>query len=256
MFGAWATTAATLCAAVAFAWAAQVTWNRGTREMAGFYGTVAVFLIVGAMRQVAALAGSAAADKALFYLLLVPAAVPILFLVAMAGRAITGHPTPVLVAAWTAAVCIGLWHAYWLGLDGPFASTWGTEWRIRSGVTRAILIGFVTLPGIGIGAFTWWRSRPLAGADGRRLRWVGASIAIYYVAFTIDALAPRGPSLVLTRLVTALVALAVVRAYLDGARSPSQGEEQPARMPPGPHEGAAASDSEAEGEPTLGPRGV
>ena len=213
MLGAWFTTAITLLAAMAFAWASAATWSRRAREMSLFYGGVSVFLFTGGMRQVAGLAGADVADKALFQALLVPAAIPIIFLVAMAGRARTGRHHAPTIALWCAAIAIGLWHAYWQGLEGPFRSSWGTEYRLRSEVTRWILILFVTLPGLVIGAWTWNAGRRLTDGHGSRLRWVGISVFVYYGAFTIDALAPRGVSLLLTRLATLIVGLAVAWAY-------------------------------------------
>ena len=213
MLGAWATTVVTLMAAIAFALASAATWTRKAKEMSLFYGGVSVFLLIGGMRQVAALAGAEAADRALFYALLVPAAVPIIFLVAMAGRARTGRHHWPSIMIWTVAIAIGLWHAFWQGLDGPFVGDWGTEYRVRSSITQLILIAFVTLPGLAIGAMTWWTGHKLEDAHGLRLRWVGYSVFVYYAAFTIDALAPRGMSILLTRAATLIVALAVAWAY-------------------------------------------
>lgn len=212
---------ATAIAAASFLFAARELWIRRavaktTTASAMFFATVGTFLLLAAARQLAGLSGNHDVDRALFMLLLAPAGLAIVPLVYMGVGALTGDVRRArMIAAFFVGVnLVGLGFAYAGGVSGPMFTEWGTEYALNSSVAKIMLIVFLTLPGVAIGAALAWTGRRTAGEDGRRATLVGASCAIYYVVFTIDALALEGWGLIAARVVTAGAALLAYVAYL------------------------------------------
>jgi len=195
-----------------------------SRSAAAFFLVVGTFLLLAASRQVAAYLSlstglSTDVDRALFLVLLVPAALAIVPLAHLAATLFWGRPA---LAAWVALVfavvaTVGVAFAYLEGVTGPVVSPWGTEWLIASIVTKVLLIVALTIPGVVAGVALFVIGRRTGQAAGRRARLVGASCAVYYVVFTIDALGLDGLGLLAARLATAGTAIAAYIAYFPRA---------------------------------------
>jgi len=184
-----------------------------------FLGTVSVFLLLAALRQVAAGLEHVEWDRTLFLILLVPAGYSIVPLMVVVGRIASERETFArqLLVAFGLAVTIGLVFAYQGGITGPVTSAWGTDWRLNSAIARALLFFIMLLPGLIAGVYLVRVGRRLQSVTGRRSTLLGWSCGVYYVVFTADALGLAGLALVGARLVTAAAAILAYAAY---ARQP------------------------------------
>lgn len=199
------------------------------------FGTIALYLGIAALRQVAALYSESNpafvdVDLALYYVVIVPAAFVIVPHVYLVTNAWSGNQRRSFAAAtvFLAVVAVGLVFAYVGGVDGPVRSEFGTDWSLRSRVTQVLLVVAIMVPGIAGSATLVTLSRRLGKDDRRRIRLIGWSCLAYFVVFTLDAFGLAGIALLAARLATAGTGLLARAAY----RSKSI-EHAPAPFKPG-----------------------
>jgi hypothetical protein len=224
--GALATAAATMTAAAAYGAAAVAAqrrqWRMGRSTSAAplLFATITAYLAVAALRQGAAwLSGMDPAwvevDRFLFLVVIVPAAVviaPHVHLVSLVawGRARLSRG---LAAAFLALVFVALAFAYLEGVEGPVTSPYGTDWTLRSPVTKVLLLTVIMLPGLLGSAGLVWMARRLDAAGRRRVGFIGWSCLVYFLVFTLDAFGLSGILLLAARLATAATGLLAWLAY-------------------------------------------
>lgn len=225
-WGALATAAATGIAAAAYAAAAIAAqrrqWRLGRSTSAAplLFGTITFYLAVAAMRQVAAWLseGDAAwvdVDRFLFLVVIVPAAAVIAPHVHLVSLVAWGRPrlSRDVSAAFLALVVVALAFAYIGGVDGPLTSPYGTDWALRSPVTKALLLLVIMLPGLIGSAALVWMARRLDAEGRRRVGFIGWSCLVYFLVFTLDAFGLAGLPLLGARLATAATGLLAWLAY-------------------------------------------
>lgn len=240
-----ANAAVTALAALAYGAAALAAqrrqWRLGHSTSAAplLFGTITFYLAVAAMRQLAAWLseGDAAwvdVDRFLFLVVIVPAAVviaPHVHLVSLVGW---GRPalSRALALGFLAVVLVGIAFAYIEGIDGPVASDYGTDWTLRSPVTKVVLLVAIMLPGLVGSAALVWMARRLDAAGRRRVGFIGVSCLVYFLVFTLDAFGLAGIPLLAARLATAGTGILAWLAY--GPRREQESVYAPA--PGGPDE--------------------
>lgn len=185
--------------------------------------SIAVYLAIAAARQVAAwLSGDAGEnaewvdwDRRLYYVVLVPAAFVIVPHVHLVSSVAWGsrRRSLLIAALFFVVVAVGVVFAYVGGIDGPDRSAYGTDWTMRSGVTKAVLVGAIMLPGLVGSVALTWMARRLGEADRRRVALIGTSCLVYFFIFTLDALGLTGGPLLFARVVTAGTGILAVLAY-------------------------------------------
>lgn len=230
-WGILANAAVTGLAAAAYAAAALAALDRQRRVRAAsavpvLFGTIAAYLVIASLRQGAAWMavaddGWVAVDRALYLAVLVPAAFVIVPHVHVVSLVAWGRPdrSKALAAGFLAVVAVGLAFAYLGGLDGPTESDFGTDWSMRSPVTKVLLVVAIMLPGLAGSAALVWLARRLDGDGRHRVRYIGWSCLGYFVVFTLDAFGLAGVELLAARLATAGTGLLAWWAYRgSGAR--------------------------------------
>jgi hypothetical protein len=224
--GTLATAAVTALAAAAYAAAAIAAqgrqWRLGRPASAApwLFGTITFYLAVAAMRQVAAwLSEDDAAwvnvDRFLFFVVIVPAAVVIVPHVHLVSNVAWGRQrlSRNLAAGFLAVVLVALGFAYGGGVEGPVTSPYGTDWILRSPVTKALLLLVIMLPGLIGSAALVWMARRLDVEGRRRVALIGWSCLAYFLVFTLDAFGLAGLPLLAARLATAGTGLLAWLAY-------------------------------------------
>lgn len=240
-WGILANAAATGIAALAYGAAAVAARRRQRRVGAAsavplLFATIALYLAIAALRQGAAWlsAGDAdwvAVDRGLYLAVIVPAAFVIVPHVHVVSLVRWGRPdrSRAIAATFLAIVAVGLAFAYIGGLDGPVTSGFGTDWTLRSPVTKALLVVAIMLPGLlGSGAMVWM-GRRLDEEGRRRVQYIGWSCLAYFLVFTLDAFGLAGVPLLAARLATAGTGLLAWMAYQGGG--PRETEYQPPLTP-------------------------
>jgi hypothetical protein len=230
-WGILANAAATGLAAAAYGAAAFAAMRRQRHVGAAsavpvLFATIAAYLVIAALRQVAAWMsvaddGWVAVDRALYLTVIVPAAFVIVPHVHVVSLVAWGRPdrSKALAAGFLVIVAVGLAFAYVGGLDGPTESDFGTDWSMRSAVTKVLLLVAIMLPGIAGSAALVWLARRLEGDGRRRVRLIGWSCLGYFVVFTLDAFGLAGVELLAARLGTAGTGFLAWWAYRgSGAR--------------------------------------
>jgi hypothetical protein len=224
-WGILANAAATGIAAVAYAGAALAAQQRRRRvgqatAVPALFATIAAYLAIAALRQVAAWlsaedASWVAVDRALYLAVIVPAAFVIVPHVHVVSLVRWGRPrrSRVLAVAFFAVVVVGLVFAYLGGLDGPIRSDYGTDWSMRSPVTKVLLVLAIMLPGLVGSAGLVLMARRLDGESRRRVRLIGWSCLAYFAVFTLDAFGLAGIPLLAARLTTAGTGVLAWMAY-------------------------------------------
>lgn len=224
--GALANVGITGVAAACYA-AAAVAAQARRRRVAGaegagpfLFGTIAVYLGLAALRQVAAFYSVTEpdfedVDRGLYYLVIVPAALVIVPHVYLVSSLLWHRPglSQKLAAGFLLVVLVGLIFGYIGGVDGPFRSDYGTDWSLRSPVTKILLVVAIMLPGLLGAAALIWVARGFGEADQRRFRLVGISALAYFLVFTLDAFGLAGIPLLSARLAMAGTGLLAWWAY-------------------------------------------
>jgi hypothetical protein len=230
-WGILANATATGLAALAYA-AAAVAALRRQRHVGAvsavpvLFATIATYLVIASLRQGAAWLsvgdpGWVAVDRGLYLAVIVPAAFVIVPHVHVVSLVAWGRParSNAIAAAFLAVVAVGLTFAYLGGLDGPTESDFGTDWTMRSPVTKVLLVVAIMLPGLAGSAALVWLGRRLEGDGRRRVRYIGWSCLGYFVVFTLDAFGLAGLPLLAARLATAGTGMLAWLAYRgSGAR--------------------------------------
>lgn len=242
-WGILANAAATGIAAAAYGAAALAAqrrqWRLGHSTSAAplLFATITFYLAVAAMRQVAAWlsAGDAAwvgVDRFLFFIVIVPAAVVIAPHVHLVSLVAWGRPalSRGLSIGFLGVVLVGVAFAYIEGIDGPVTSDYGTDWTLRSAVTRVVLLVAIMVPGLVGSAALVWMARRLDAEGRRRVGFIGWSCLVYFLVFTADAFGLAGIPLLAARLATAGTGILAWRAY--GPRKDQESTFSPA--PSGP----------------------
>ncbi len=193
----------------------RVARRRQSRATQLFMGLVALYLFLAALRQVAAGFENVSADRAIFLALLVPAGYSIVPLMVVVAKIRSAKPALAQVAlvGFGTAITAGLVVAFLGGITGPTTSSWGTDWRISSPVSRVLIFVAMLLPGLVASIYLIRVGRRIGSAVGRRAVLVGWSCGVFYVVFTADAIGLAGLALVLARLLTALAATLAYVAY-------------------------------------------
>lgn len=223
-WGILANAAVTGLAAVAYAAAAWAAHRRLGRAAASavplLFGSIAAYLLVAGARQVAAWmsVGDPSwvdVDRGLYLVVILPAAFVIVPHVHVVSLVAWGRPrrSVALAFAFLGIVCVGLAFAYLGGLDGPVTSEYGTDWTLRSPVTKVLLVAAIMLPGLVGSAALVGMGRRLGGDGRRRVLLVGGSTLVYFLVFTLDAFGLAGLPLLSARLVTAGTGLLAWWAY-------------------------------------------
>jgi hypothetical protein len=238
-WGALANAAATGLAAAAYGAAALAAQRRQTRLRRAtsaaplLFATITVYLAVAALRQGAAwMSGQdpswVAVDRFLFLVVIVPAAVVIVPHVHLVTLVRWGRPrlSAAAAAAFLAIVLVGLGFAYAGGIEGPITSEFGTDWTMRSAVTKAVLLAGIMLPGLVGSGLLVAMAQHLEGDGRRRVRSIGWSCLVYFLVFTLDAFGLAGLPFLAARLATAATGIVAWRAYQPqgAAYSPPPGD--------------------------------
>jgi hypothetical protein len=191
---------------------------------------IAVYLALAAARQAAAWQGADGWDRRLYYAVIVPAALVIVPHVHLVTLVKWGQRRRSLLvaAAFLLVVAVGIVFAYTGGIEGPVESEYGTDWTMNSGVTKAVLVGAIMLPGLAGSVALVWMARNLDERDRRRVSYIGLSCLLYFFVFTLDALGLSGLPLLFARLVTAATGIVALLAY-----RPVGGEATTFSPPPG-----------------------
>ena len=227
--GALVNSAVTAFAAACYGFVGIRLVRRGhARATSLFMGLVALYLLLAALRQIAAAFENVEVDRTIFLLLLAPAAYAIAPLMVVAGRVASDNPNVnrTLMGASLLASSVGLGFAFAGGISGPTTSSWGTDWRLNSTVARALVLFAILLPGLIASVYLVRVGRRVTTAPGRRAVLLGWSCGVFFVVFTADAFGLSGLSLVLARLLTALAAMV---AYVAYARRPNDEGPQETR---------------------------
>jgi len=229
-WGILANAAATGLAAAAYAAAAVAAQLRqrrighGTSAAPLLFATIAVYLAVASLRQVAAWRSGSDAewvdvDRTLYLVVILPAAFVIVPHVHLVSMVLWGRPrrSQALALAFLAVVAVGLAFAYIGGITGPVTSAYGSDWSLNSPVTKVLLLVAIMLPGlVGSGALVVLAKR-LDPAGRRRVRLIGWSTLVYFGVFTADAFGLAGIPLLLARLATAATGVVAWAAYQQAA---------------------------------------
>lgn len=243
-WGALANAAATGLAAAAYGAAAlaaqrrQSRLGRSTSAAPLLFATITVYLAVAALRQFAAWMSAADpgwvdVDRGLYLLVIVPAAIVIVPHVHLVSLVRWGEPrrSAAIAAAFLATVLVGLAFAYAGGIEGPVVSEYGTDWTMRSAVTKALLVAAIMLPGLAGSLGLVVMARHLEAEGRRRVQSIGWSCFVYFAVFTLDAFGLAGLPLLAARLATAGTGILAWSAYVS--RPP----------PPGPQPTGPAEDT-------------
>lgn len=235
-----ANAAATALAATAYGAAALAAYRRqrrlGLRASAApvLFAAIAAYLALAALRQVAAALATREAswtevDRGLYLAVIVPAALVIVPHVYLVSLVRWGRPrrSRALAAAFLAVVLVGLAFAYIGGIDGPVTSDYGTDWTLRSPVTKALLLVAIMLPGLLGSAALVWMARGSDSEGRRRVGLIGWSSLVYFGVFTLDAFGLSGLALLAARLATAGTGLLVWLAYRPRLATYSPPPEEP-----------------------------
>lgn len=212
--------------------------GRTTSAAPLLFATIALYLFVASLRQAAAWMSASdaawvAVDRALYLIVLVPAAFVIVPHVHLVSLVHWGLPKRSLALAlgFLAVVVVGLAFAYWEGIEGPMTSAYGTDWSMRSIVTKILLVVAIMLPGLaGSGALVWM-ARRMDVQGRRRVGFIGWSCLVYFAVFTLDAFGLAGLPFLGARLATAATGLLAWRAYQsprgrESSYTPPEEEDQ------------------------------
>lgn len=187
-----------------------------------FYFGVGVSFLLAGLRQGAffvsgAFPPAAAADRALFGMLILPGAFSIVPLVHLAAYVRTGRAqvAAVFAAAFALLALVGAGSVFADGIVGPVLGFWGSEWTIASPLARDLLLVGVAAAFVS-GAILVHAGH---GEGGRRVRLVGWSCIIVYAALALDNLSVGHGPVLTFRLLAATAALLAYRAYFPSARS-------------------------------------
>jgi hypothetical protein len=228
--------AAAAYAAAAFAAVRRQRHVGAVSAVPVLFATIAAYLVIAALRQGAAWmsvgdASWVAVDRGLYLAVIVPAAFVIVPHVHVVSLVRWGHPgrSNALAGAFLAVVAVGLAFAYLGGLDGPTESDFGTDWSMRSPVTKVLLVLAIMLPGLLGSAALVWMSRRLEGAGRRRVRLIGWSCLGYFLVFTLDAFGLAGIPLLAARLATAGTGMLAWLAYRE--QGPRESSYEPPLTP-------------------------
>lgn len=216
----------TAFAAACYLYAGVAVHRRNSRHSRRIGASAAFFLVAGAylalaaLRQAAAYAGTldpayARLDYLVYHVVAVPAAFAIVPLAYLTAYAVWGRARlAVGVAAFFAfAASVGLGFVYAEGITGPEMGYWGSDWSINSTTAKIMIVLFTTLPAVFASIVLVYSGSKMEGPAGKRLRLVGTSFLIYYVAFTVDAYGLEGLPFIGVRLVTAGAAILGYVAY-------------------------------------------
>jgi hypothetical protein len=174
------------------------------------FSVVALYLLVASLRQFAAWQSTdhpswVDVDRALYYVVVVPAALAIVPHMQVVSLVAWGKPRLAALVAlvFLAVAATGIAFVYVEGIHGPETSEYGTDWTINSPVTKLVLLGGIMLPGLVGSAALITMAGGLDAAGKRRVSLVGWSMAAYFAVFTLDAFGLTGLSLLGARLATA-----------------------------------------------------
>lgn len=243
-WGILANAAVTALAATAYGAAAvaaqrrQRRVGRSTSSAPLLFGTISLYLAVASLRQVAAWfsvadAGWIDVDRTLYLVVIVPAAFVIVPHVHLVSLVAWGQPrrSHAIAAAFLAIVTVGLAFAYVGGVDGPATSDYGTDWTLRSAVTKVLLFVAIMIPGLAGSAALVVMAGHLDGDGRQRVTFIGISCLVYFAVFTLDAFGLAGLPLLAARLATAGTGVLAWLAYLTWRRPGSTTYAPPAHEP-------------------------
>jgi uncharacterized membrane protein len=222
-WGVYANVAVTGAASAAYALAAGAAWGRQRRlgKAVGpapwFFGLISAFLLLAALRQLAAATLGEAWDLRIYFANVPVAAsaiIPHSYLVALVR---TGSPTRARLVAgvFAAAVLVGVVFAFLGGVTEEPRTDYGTDWALDSAVAAVLIIVAILLPGLVGSGWLVVLSRRFEGSERRRISLIGWSALAYFAIFTLDAYGLSGPLLLTARVLTAGTGLLAWWAYQE-----------------------------------------
>lgn len=228
VWGIWANAVTTGLAAIAYSAAAGSSYARQRRRALPLgaapllFATIALYLALAAARQVAAALSVndpsyVDVDRGIYYAVVIPAAlviVPHMHLVSFVHWGDVRR-SRLVAAMFLAVVAIGIAFGYLGGVEGPVASDFGTDWSLRSPVTKVLLVAAIMLPGIAGSGLLLVTARRLGERDRRRVARTGWATLAYFLVFTLDAFGLSGIPLLLARLLTAATGVLAWSAYRE-----------------------------------------
>lgn len=222
-WGIYANVAVTAAASAAYAMAASTALRRQRRlgKAAGpapwFFGVIAAFLLLAALRQVAASLGEAAWDLRIYFVNIPLAAaviVPHSYLVTLV-RTGSAARARIVSSGFAAVALVGVVFAFLGGVTEEPRTDFGTDWSLNSPVTRILIVVAILLPGLIGSGWLVVLSRRLEGSERRRIALIGWSALAYFAIFTVDAYGLSGPAFLAARALTAGTGLLAWWAYKE-----------------------------------------
>jgi hypothetical protein len=175
----------------------------------------AVFLLLGAtlavfaLRQALPPLSRPSLDVSLYQALYVPAAMSVVVLMHMTASKLTRSKLLPLGAAGLFMVLAATVVAYVFGAD--FGDQAPRDWMSANEEAASVLFGFFTFPALTAAGLLVFAAHQIGGEDARRIRLASLSCAVFYLAFTIDAVDARAVGAVA---LSALMVLAAGLAHL------------------------------------------
>lgn len=222
-WGVYANVAVTAAASAAYALATAAALRRqGTLGKAAgpapwFFGLIAAFLLLAALRQVAAAAGSEIWDLRVYFVNIPVAAsaiVPHAYLVTLV-RTGSARRAGLVAAGFAAVVLVGVVFSFLGGVTQEPRTGYGTDWSLDSAVARVLIVLAILLPGLAGSGWLVHLSRRLHDGERRRIALIGWSALAYFALFTLDAYGLSGPLFLTARVLTAGTGLLAWWAYRE-----------------------------------------